>query len=71
MKQYLKSAATQATAILLAAGAAALFTFFQSLATQTGVCPLPAGSPEQAGALGALFKGAHSIFTMTHIKHFS
>ena len=49
------------TAILLAAGGAAAFTFFQSIAAQTGVCATPHVDIAQAGTLGATFKAAHSV----------
>lgn len=69
MKQYFSSVATQVTAIVLAATGAAAFTFFQSVASQTGVCPAPVDATSQAGVLGALFKGAHSAFQALHFKH--
>ena len=71
MRDYLKQIMVQATAIILAAGAAALFTFFQSLASQTGICVPPGEPVQQSGALGALFKGIHSAFTMSQLKYFS
>lgn len=63
---YLKGVATQATAILLAALGAGAIAFFQSLASQAGACPTPTMAPEEAGALGALFKAAHTALTMGH-----
>lgn len=63
MKSYWKGVAAQTTAILLAAAGAATFTFFQSLAAQTGVCATPEIDIAQAGTLGAIFKAAHTAFT--------
>lgn len=64
MKAYFKGVAVQATAIILAALGAAAFTFLQSVAAQSGVCPTPTTSPETAGAIGALFKGIHTALTV-------
>ena len=60
MKDYLKSVATQLTAIILAGLAAGAVAFFQSVASQAGVCNAPTMSPEEVGALGAIFKTMHS-----------
>lgn len=68
MNDYLKSVASQSTAIIIAAAGAALFTFFQSMATQAGVCPGLESDPTQAGALGALLKGIHGAFTNLNHK---
>lgn len=68
MKQYLKSVSSQATAIIIAAAGAALITFLQSIVASTGACdPIPV-KPEEAGALGAMFKGTHSAFTVAKTK---
>lgn len=67
MKEYAKGVAAQATAIVLAAAGAALIAFFQSAASQTGICPLPQVTPGEAGALGALFKGIHSALIMGRV----
>ena len=61
---FSRSVASQVTAILIAALGAAAITFFQSLATASGACPLPVGDPAQAGALGAAIKSAHTAFIM-------
>lgn len=61
---FLKSVGSQVTAILIAALGAAAITFFQSLATQTGACPVPAADPTQAGVLGAAIKSVHSAFVI-------
>lgn len=69
MKEYLKSVGTQATAILIAAAGAAAFTFFQSVASSTGVCPEPAVSVTETGILGGVFKAAHSAFLFAKTHH--
>lgn len=61
---FLKSVASQVTAILIAALGAAAITFLQALAAQSGACPMPVTDPTQAGVLGAAIKSAHSAFTM-------
>lgn len=66
MKTYFKAVAAQTTGILLAAAGAAVFTFAQSVASQTGVCPTPNVSPVEVGTIGALFKGVHSALTTHH-----
>jgi len=66
MNNYLKSVATQATAILLAALGAAAFAFFQSMAASSGVCPPPLSSPEDVGVLGATFKAIHTALIWRH-----
>lgn len=63
MKTYLTGVSQQIFAILIAAAAAAAFTFFHSLATQTGVCMPPTDTAVQAGALGATFKAMHTAFS--------
>ena len=68
MKSYFKGVAAQMTAIILAAAGAAIFTFFQSVATQTGVCEVPTDAVGQAGALGAMIKAGHSAFQIAHLK---
>jgi hypothetical protein len=67
MKEYAKAVATQSTAIIIAALGAAAIAFFQSAATQTGICPLTPIAPEEAGALGALFKGIHSALVLNRV----
>ncbi len=64
MNEYFKSVAAQATAILLAAFGAALISFFSSIAGQTGLECTPVTNPEEAGALGAIFKSIHSALVM-------
>lgn len=67
MKTYLKNVAVHITAIILAAAAAAGFTFIQSIASQTGACEASQINAENAGLLGAALKAAHSgILVMTH-----
>lgn len=67
MKDDIKRLKTQALAIVLSAGAAALVTFFQVLATSGGLCPPMESSTTEAGILGATFKAAHSVFSViTH-----
>ncbi len=61
MKQYMKAVAVQATSILLAALAAAAITFFQSLMNSMSAGAIPPASPEEAGIIGALLKGSHSV----------
>jgi len=63
-QSYFRQVFAQITAILLAAGAAALFTFFQSLAEQTEICTQAATSATDAGILGGLIKGIHSYIIM-------
>lgn len=63
---FLRGVATQATAILLAALGAGAIAFIQSIAIQTGACVPPAVTPEEAGALGGLFKAVHTALTMGH-----
>lgn len=60
---FMKSIAAQVAAIVIAALGAAAITFLQSIAAQTGACPVPAADPTQAGVLGAAFKTAHSMLT--------
>lgn len=67
MKAYLQSVATQLTAILLAALAAGAIAFFQSVGAQTGICAPPSMSPEEVGALGAIFKTIHSAIAMSRV----
>lgn len=66
MKEYWKSVAAQATAIVLAAAGAGAFAFFQSLAASNGLCPEGVSDPKEIGALGAGFKAIHSVITMKH-----
>lgn len=64
MKSFAADVAKQFTAIFLAAFGAAAIAFISSIAGQSGLdCTVPA-SPQDAGLLGALFKGVHSAFTM-------
>lgn len=63
---YLKGVAVQATAIFLAALGAGVIAFAQSFATQSGLCPAPSMTPEEAGILGGLFKSIHSALMMRH-----
>jgi len=65
MKEYAKSVATQATAILIAAAGAAAIAFFSSIAGDTGLQCSPETSVEDAGILGAIFKSIHTAFLMT------
>lgn len=64
MNDYLKQVGAQATAIMLAAAGAALLAFFQTAATASGVCEPSQVAPQEAGLLGALFKGVHSALSM-------
>lgn len=61
---FIKSVASQVTAIIIAALGAAAIAFLQSLAAQTGACSVPAADPSQAGVIGAMLKSAHSALTM-------
>lgn len=63
MKEYFRGVASQATAILLAAAGAALFTFFQSIVADSGICPAPVISPEATGTVAAAAKAIHSAVT--------
>lgn len=65
MKSFLKSVATQATAIILAALGAGLFAFIQSIAIQAGACDIPKANIAETSALGAMIKTAHSTFLYT------
>ena len=66
MKDFWKSVGVQATSILLAALGAAAFSFFQSVAVSTGVCPSQVSNPTEVGLMGGIFKGIHSVLTMRH-----
>jgi len=67
MNNEFKRLKTQALAIVLSAGAAALVTFFQVLATSGGLCPQVESTTAEAGLLGAAFKAAHSAYSViTH-----
>ena len=59
---FLRQIAVNLSAIIIAALGAALITFLQSIASQTGVCPIPSGSPVEAASLAALLKTAHWTF---------
>lgn len=71
MKDFFKQLATQITAIILAALAAAAVSFLQSVAAQTGACPAVATSTTDVAALGAGLKGTHSLFTLLSHRHLS
>lgn len=62
---FSKQVGAQITAILLAAGAAAIFTFFQSLASQTGICATPSLDPIETSSLAAFLKTIHSTFLLS------
>jgi len=66
MKSYLRGVAVQATAIILAALAAAAFSFFQSLAASSGVCPVPVSTTVEVGVLGAVIKSIHTAMSIRH-----
>jgi len=70
MNNEFKRLKTQALAIVLSAGAAALVTFFQVLATSGGLCPPVESTTTEAGILGATFKAAHSLFSVITHKTF-
>ena len=55
---------TQVLAIVLSAGAAALVTFFQVLASTGGLCPALPATTVEAGALGAGFKAVHTAYLL-------
>lgn len=59
---YFKQVAVQLTSIILAAVGAALIAYAQSMGATLPACETPATDPQQAGLLGALFKGIHSAF---------
>lgn len=64
---YFKQVAAQITAILLAALAAALFTFVQSVADQSGICTETGLVNGKAPAIAAALKGIHSyVILSTH-----
>jgi len=70
MNNDIKGLKTQALAIVLSAGAAALVTFFQVLATSGGLCPPVESTTTEAGILGATFKAAHSVYSVITHKTF-
>lgn len=57
-------------AIVISAGAAALVTFFQVLATSGGLCPDVQSTTADAGVLGATFKAAHTGYLALVHKSF-
>ena len=67
MKEYAKSVATQATAILIAAAGAAAIAFLSSVAGEAGLQCTPSTAVQDAGILGGLFKGIHSAFQMSRV----
>lgn len=62
MRDFLKGIFAQMTPILISALIAGMFALLQSLAVQTGVCPVENTTPQEVGLLGGILKGAHSIF---------
>jgi len=71
MKLNHKGISNQLTAILLSAGAAALVTFFQVLATQGGLCPAMQSTTTDAGVLGASLKLVHTVYLVLAHKTLS
>ena len=69
MKDFFKNIATQAGAIILAALGAAIITFIQSIAIQTGACEAPINQVNEAGFLGAALKGLHSAYLAVHMRN--
>jgi len=70
MNNKYKGLSTQLVAIILSAGAAALVTFFQVLATSGGLCPAVQNTTAEAGVLGAAFKAAHTGYLALVHKSF-
>jgi len=70
MNDKYKGFSTQFVAIILSAGAAALVTFFQVLATSGGLCPAVQSTTAEAGVLGATFKAAHTGYLALAHKSF-
>lgn len=66
---FIKQVSAQMTAIVLAAAAAAIFTFFQSLAQQSGICEPTLATPGESGLLAAWFKSLHSFAIMAHSRY--
>ena len=69
MKIFLKGLATQVSAILIAALAAGLIGFIQSVAVQTGSCPIPVDKVADTATMGAIFKSSHTAFLALTHKH--
>lgn len=67
-QSYLRQVAAQGTAIILAAGAAALLTFIQSIGASTGVCGAVEINPVEAAGAGVFFKSIHSAIVLTSAR---
>lgn len=64
-QSYLRQVAAQGTAIILAAAAAALLAFIQSIGASTGVCGAVEVNPTDAAAAGVFFKSIHSAIFLS------
>lgn len=71
MTTFFKGLATQVSAILIAALAAGLISFIQSVAIQTSACPIPIDKVADTATLGALFKTSHTAFLALAHRHLS
>ena len=62
MKELARDTLKATVPILLSALAAGAFTFFQSAATQAGICPTTAATAGETGIIAAAIKAGHTAY---------
>ena len=62
MKELARDTLKATVPILLSALAAGAFTFFQTAATQAGICPVTSAKVGETGIIAAAIKAGHTAY---------